>query len=332
MGTSAFRRWLGLLLVALTLTAAAVDTAEARRGGSFGSRGMRTYQAPPVTNTMPNQAAPINRSMAPQTQATRPGMAQQGAAQQAGRSGLFGGMFGGLLGGLALGGLIGMLMGHGLGGAAGFLGLILQLGILALIAMMVMRFFRSRQSPAMAGSGAPGVLNREAMDGSKPRLDLGALGGGMPRGSVPPVKTAPGARWENDEIGITDDDLSAFETLLEQVQTAFGREDYAGLRRLCTPEIVSYLSEELSQNAVNGVRNQVSDVKLLQGDIAEAWREGDTDFATVALRYESRDYMVDRNSGAVVSGDADRPTETTELWTFIRRPGEDWKLSAIQAD
>ena len=35
-------------------------------------------------------------------------------------------------------------------------------------------------------------------------------------------------------------------------------------------------------------------------------------------------------TGAVVEGDADRPTETTELWTFVRHPNEGWKLSAIQ--
>jgi predicted lipid-binding transport protein (Tim44 family) len=40
--------------------------------------------------------------------------------------------------------------------------------------------------------------------------------------------------------------------------------------------------------------------------------------------------MRDRQTGAVVEGDPDRPTTTTELWTFVRRPGEPWKLSAIQ--
>lgn len=349
MRTFSLRRWLGLALVVLALGAAAVDTAEARRGGSFGSRGGRTYQAPPATNTLPNQAAPVNRSMTPRTQANQPNAAQPGAAQ-AGRSGMFGGMAGGLLGGLMLGGLIGMLMGNGLGGMAGMLGMLLQIGIIALIAMLALRYFRSRQQPAMAGAGATGPLRREGLDDQAPRyaagggnaaggntaggnatrgLGLGSLGvGAVP--SVAPVRQADGSQWSKDEIGITESDLSAFETLLEQVQTAFGREDYAGLRRVSTPEIMSYLSEELSQNAVNGVRNQVTDVKLLQGDVSEAWREDNTDYATVALRYESRDVMVERDSGNVVSGDPENPTETAELWTFVRPRGEDWKLSAIQ--
>ena len=130
-------------------------------------------------------------------------------------------------------------------------------------------------------------------------------------------------------IGLTADDFDAFEQLLEEVQAAFTREDYASLRDRCTPEIVSFLSEELSRNAVNGVRNDVVDVKLLQGDLSEAWREGDTEYATVAMRYESVDVMRDRETGAIVEGKS-HPTETTELWTFTRPAGGAWKLSAIQ--
>jgi predicted lipid-binding transport protein (Tim44 family) len=102
------------------------------------------------------------------------------------------------------------------------------------------------------------------------------------------------------------------------------------LRRLATPEMVSYLSEELADNAKNGIRNEVSNVSLLEADIAESWREDDRDYATAALRYESLDVMRDRATGKIVAGEADRPTETTELWTFTRQNGGDWKLAAIQ--
>jgi predicted lipid-binding transport protein (Tim44 family) len=132
-----------------------------------------------------------------------------------------------------------------------------------------------------------------------------------------------------DEIGVTGRDLDAFERLLHEIQAAFAAEDYAGLRALCTPEIVSYLSEELSQNATRGVRNDVADVKLLQGDLAEAWREGSEEYATVAMRYESVDVMRDRETGETVEG-SETPTVTTEVWTFVRPVGGDWKLSAIQ--
>ena len=91
---------------------------------------------------------------------------------------------------------------------------------------------------------------------------------------------------------------------------------------------MSYFSEDLAANASTGVVNKISDVKLLQGDLAEAWREGDTDYATVAMRYSLDDQMVDRDSGRVLQGG---PDEATEVWTFMRKHGGgQWMLSAIQ--
>jgi predicted lipid-binding transport protein (Tim44 family) len=75
------------------------------------------------------------------------------------------------------------------------------------------------------------------------------------------------------------------------------------------------------------VQNRISDVKLLQGDLAEAWREGDTDYASVAMRYGLNDQLVDRASGRVVEGG---PDEATEVWTFRRNRGGNWMVSAIQ--
>ena len=93
---------------------------------------------------------------------------------------------------------------------------------------------------------------------------------------------------------------------------------------------MSFLAEELSENATHGRRNEVTGTRLISSDVAEAWREGDADYATVALRYESIDVMRDRTSNAVVEGDPSKPTATTELWTYVRHGGEPWKLSAIQ--
>jgi predicted lipid-binding transport protein (Tim44 family) len=77
------------------------------------------------------------------------------------------------------------------------------------------------------------------------------------------------------------------------------------------------------------VVNKVTDVKLLQGDLAEAWREGETDYASVAMRFSLVDKTVERASGRVVEGN-DHPTEATEVWTFLRPRGASWELSAIQ--
>ena len=70
--------------------------------------------------------------------------------------------------------------------------------------------------------------------------------------------------------------------------------------------MVSYFSEELAGNASKGVVNRISDVKLLQGDLSEAWREGDAEYATVAMRYSLNDQTVDRGKRRVIEGRAVR--------------------------
>ena len=59
-----------------------------------------------------------------------------------------------------------------------------------------------------------------------------------------------------------------------------------------TPEMLSYFSEELTRNASQGVRNIVSDVELLKGELSESWEEGDLQYATAYLRWRAIDYVV----------------------------------------
>ena len=134
----------------------------------------------------------------------------------------------------------------------------------------------------------------------------------------------------SDTIGIAGIDYDAFERTLGDVQAAYSNEDIGALRAKVTPEMLSYFSEDLAQNASRGVINRVSDVKLLNGDLSEAWREGGTDYATVAMRFSLHDWMIDRTTGQVVDGDPSRPQEVTEFWTFRRSLGGPWILSAIQ--
>ncbi|HDZ73468.1 MAG TPA: hypothetical protein ENH55_12005 [Aurantimonas coralicida] len=322
----------GAMLASLFLAFSfvAVDHADARRGGSFGSRGFRTFQSAPTTTTAPKSFAPVQRSMTP-GQAAQPGTgtAQNGATTR--RPGLFGGLGGGLLGGLMLGGLFGMLMGTGFGGMGGFLALLVQVLLIALGASLLMRLFRNRAGGAYAGNS--GAAERRAYEETPRPAGPGSFripsigsGAGLSAGS------AAASSGPADEIGITDRDLDAFEQTLQEVQAAFSREDYAALRQITTPEVMSYLAEELSENATSGRKNDVTAVTLLQGDVAEAWREEARDYASVAMRFESINVMRDRQSGAVVEGDPEHPSETTELWTFVRENGGAWKLSAIQAD
>ncbi|MBZ9898067.1 MULTISPECIES: Tim44 domain-containing protein [unclassified Mesorhizobium] len=323
--TSRFAALFAGLFLAFSMVA--VDHAEARRGGSFGSRGMRTFQSAPPTRTAPAPTAPVERSMTPNTGVNTAARQPQAGPQ---RPGFMSGFGGTMMRGLLIGGLIGLLLGQGFGGLAGMFGFLLQAVLIGGAIMLAIRFFRSQSArgpaPALAGAGnASRFENRAAgqSDANNARsFAIPGFGGGSGRGSA--------AATGSDEIRLAQTDLDAFQQLLSDVQEAFGREDHAALRKTTTPEMVSYLSEELADNAKKGLRNEVSDVTLLQADIAESWREDDRDYATAALRYESRDVMRERASGKVVEGDEDHPTETTELWTFTRQNGSSWKLSAIQ--
>jgi predicted lipid-binding transport protein (Tim44 family) len=161
-------------------------------------------------------------------------------------------------------------------------------------------------------------MPREMTQEPQQRSALGGFGG-LGGGAAPTV----------EPLEIKGEDFDTFERMLGEIQAAYGREDLAALRQHLTPEMLSYYAEELSENASRGVVNQVSDVKLLQGDLAEAWREGDKEYASVAMRYSLVDRFVDRATGRMAEGN-DAPQEATEVWTFTRAPGGSWLLSAIQ--
>jgi predicted lipid-binding transport protein (Tim44 family) len=313
-----FRFRSAFALAAVALTLAFAITADAAPRFNAGSRGSRTFSAPPPTATSPNAARPIERSM---TTPSRPGAtATTPAAATPGR-GLFGG---GLLGGLAAGflgaGLIGMLMGHGflggIAGFAGFLGLIAQIALVVIVARLAWSWWQRRSQPASAYAGA---ANR----------DMHINGNGTPNGASMFNGFGAAAGSGSAPIEIKPEDYDAFEHTLQGVQAAYSKEDVTALGNLVTPEMLSYYAEELAANASRGVRNEITDVTLLQGDVAEAWREGGDDYATVAMRYQQNDALVDRNSGQVVET-SDGPDEGIEYWTFRRAHGGPWMVSAIQ--
>lgn len=312
-----FGRALAMLAVALVVMMTVVDVAEARRaGGGFGSRGTRTFQTPSTTRTSPTDAQPIDRTMTRQ-QTAQPSAGRNTTATNP-RPGLFGGFGGTLLGGLMLGGLVGMLLSQGLGGGIGFLGLLLQVLLIAGVFLFLRRMFAQKNAAAYAGSGAA----RNAYQTGGSDFEIPRIGGGSRKASAQPKSS--------DEIGIKQADLEQFESILKELQAAYAAEDFRTLRQITTPEAMSYLAEEIGDNATRGLKNEVRDVHLVQGDVAEAWREGSDEYATVAMRYESIDVMRDRSTGKLISGDPDNLTEAVEVWTFLRRNGGDWKVSAIQ--
>ena len=302
-------------VMALALAPGLAD-ARAGFGSSMGSRGGRTWSAPPSTSTAPYTAQPFARSMTPNAPSApsygSPGYGSPGFAPgyAGGRSGAF---TSGLLGGLIGAGLGGMLLGHGffggISGGFGFLGFLLQIVLLIFVVRWLLRMFRGGPRPSLAGIGGSMFTPNP---GARP-MPIGG-GGGGPQGR--PVNVIPA-------------DYGEFERILKAVQFAWTAQDLNGLRQLGTPEMVSYFGEQLAEQSSRGVRNEVSDVRLLQGDLSEAWAEGNREYATVAMRFSMIDVTRDA-SGRIVDGSPTEHVTATELWTFLRAPGGRWILSAIQ--
>lgn len=309
-----------LAAVAVAALTLAPVLAEARPGGraSSGSRGERTYSAPPATNTAPNQARPMDRTMTEPGRAApnaAPGVAGGAGAAAAARQGSWF-QRNPFLGGLLAGGLLGAMLGggffSGLGSLAGVLGVLLQIALIGGLVFLLVSLLRRRQGgasvmqrqpqPAMAG---PQHMAREA--------GAGLLGGG---------RGAP-------RVTITAADQEAFGRALVEINRAWSAGDIPSLQRLATPEMVQYFRDDYAALAARGWKNETADVRLESGDVAEAWNEGAREYCTVAMRFSLIDVTRD-STGAVVEGHPTNREVATEIWTFVRVQGRDWQLSAIQ--
>jgi predicted lipid-binding transport protein (Tim44 family) len=287
------------LALAPSLAEARAGSSSSGGGSSFGSRGSRTFEN--------NGAAPMTRSMT-QTPSAPSAASPLGGAGAGAMGGSFfqrhpfmSGLAGGFLGSMLFSGMGGM--GHVFGGLLTFL-------IIGLLIFFVIRLFSGR---GFSFAGAGGATPRSVGAAAAPRVQ----------------------QYRGVDTTVGDADLSAFQSIHGAVQEAWGKADLGKLRQAMTPEMLSYFSEELTRNASQGVQNIVSDVRLLKGEISESWEEGDLQYATAYMRWSATDYVarLDRSPSQpdyLVSGDPKTPVESEEVWTFVRRRGGNWLLSAIQ--
>ncbi|WP_439572461.1 TIM44-like domain-containing protein [Phreatobacter sp.] len=337
--SSGSRTWLKIAAIAAVAVFLSAAVAEARRGGSFGSRGTRTQSAPPPTQTAPGTAQPIQRTQtpAPGPTAASPAAAARPAAAPAAQGSRFGALGMGLAAGFIGAGLFGLLSGQGflagLGSLMGLIGFLAQIALIAGVIYLIVRFVRGRrEQPSTANAYARGPAGGPApgpQPGGGP-LGAAAMGGGAMAAGAPmgaPAAAPPSA--PSDEVGLDGRDFDNFERLLFNIEEAYSREDIGAIRAMTTPEVAGYFEEELRQTAALGHVTRLSNVKLLQGDLSEAWRENDADYATVAMRFAVTEVVLERATGRVVSGNP-QGEEATELWTFRRPHGGMWQLSAVQ--
>ena len=318
-------RWLAVV-AAVIIVAPSLAEARAGSGTSSGSRGTRTYQAPPPTQTAPG-ATPVERSATPQQPAQKAATAAPAStAPQPGgfmaRNPFVSGLMGGMLGA----GLIGMMFGGGfsggLGGAGGMLGMLLQFALIGGLVYLAVRLFRGRASGQAQSANQAYAYSA----GTPVSLSSGQPSGSAALGGSGPVLVGSASQG----LAITENDYKAFEALLSDVQTAYSTGDLATMRGLATPEMLGYFSEQLSGNSSRGVENKVESVKLEQGDLSESWSEAGLDYATVAMRFSMIDVTRNIADGRIVEGNDRDRTEAREVWTFLRGRGGKWILSAIQ--
>lgn len=319
-----WRRCAAFLLAAMMVLAPAL--AEARAGGSYrlgggssfssmGSRGSQTYSD--------SGASPIQRSVTPQSTPSAPYGAAPGYGGYYGGygyghpflTGLFGGFFGSWIGSMLF---PHWGMGYGVGGMFG--SVFSWLFLLGLI-WFLFRIFRGRMGMSYGGGG---------MMGSGPYTS-GGLGGMSPLGAGYSAYSQPGLA----SIGVNASDYQEFEEILKGVQSAWTKGDLQAMRRYVTPEMLSYFAEQLAENESQGVANKIEDLELIKGEVREAWDEGRMHYASALMHWRARDYTVRSGGNAregelIVSGDPQRPSEASEMWTFARSPGGRWLLSAVQ--
>ena len=125
----------------------------------------------------------------------------------------------------------------------------LQILLPVLLARFLIRLFRG-PSPIFAGAG-PGMFTRAGLGGLGPK--------------------AAGSGESQLAIALGPADYRAFEQLLRDIQAAWSARDVKALGAMVTPEMLSYFADELAGQTSRGLRNEVTDVRLLQADVAQAW-------------------------------------------------------------
>jgi predicted lipid-binding transport protein (Tim44 family) len=199
-------------------------------------------------------------------------------------------MRGGFASGFFGAGLLGLLFGDGLlgglGGGASYVGLLVQLALVAMLGRVMWVAWRNRDEAPRTG-----LSPRQLADAYE-----------HSRGDLRPDTGMPSF----EDLQIADADYEDFDRVLQGIHGAVGRDDREGLRALVTPDMMGYFAKHQALDAVSGSA-------LGKDDLANAWSEGDTDYATVALRAPSAQRI-----------------RGPEMWTFVRTSGHGWQLSAIQ--
>ena len=275
------------------------------RGGSFGSRGSRSFSMPKRSYS-PDQgySRPGTRDGAPSS--VRPGQPGGGFFRNFG-GGIFGGMMGGLLGGMLFGRMGGGFGGSGIG--------MLEIILFAAIGYGLFRMLGKRRQYAQGNmnystppeyqGGEPLGVHRETENG--------------PTGVA---RMDPGFDGEQFKESIMD--------LFFKVQASWMNKDLSTARPYLTEDMQRLFQKDMDDLIREKKTNHLENIAVRKVEITETWQEAAQDYITVLFSANLLDYTIDDAGGSIVEGSKTHPVRFEEYWTVCKGSGEKtWKLSGI---
>jgi predicted lipid-binding transport protein (Tim44 family) len=226
----------------------------------------------------------------------------------------------GPLAGLAAGLGIAALLSHfGLGGAfAEAMMTFLLIGLALMAVMLLVRLWKNRNTPAMAGAGAhagQSMLREAAPQAPRPvAMDIPAIGSGAAAATAAP----DGATWHLPADFDVDNFLHIAKMYFVRMQAAWDAGDDRDLRNFTTPEMYAHLKVELTSRA----EASHTEVVKVEAQLLGLEDEGETTLASVRLTgliRESQDGAVEPFS---------------EVWN-LQKPATaraSWVLAGIQQE
>ena len=332
------KRWKGITVLAtfLLLFFGALELdAWARAGGgrSFGGGSSRSFSTPYRGYNSPSQRGESRSYQTPKQPAAPSAPASQPWGGGGFLRGLAGGIAGGFLGSLlfsslGFGGGFGGL-GGGLGGGIGLLEILLIAGI----ALAVVAYLRRRSQAGLAGA-----------HGGHFAMGSGGHGGGCGSSQVDRADTAveelPEATNLQRGLGEVGAVVPSFDAgrfpeeamdLFFRIQGAWASRDLNPVRDLLAPEVRQEFQRDLEILKAEGKINRLENIAVRRSEIQEAWVEAGRAFVTIHFLANLLDYTVEEQSGRLVTGSKETPSKFEEYWTFGRPAGgSSWQLTAIQ--
>lgn len=316
--TRKYGQYLGLIVLAVVVTLLASELqawARAGGGGSFGSRGFRSYSSPsrnyyrPTTPAQP-PAEPRSPYAPPMSQSPGGGFMRS----------LAGGMLGGLLGGM----LFRSLGFAGFGGMGGGFGL-MDLVILGAIGFAIYWVVKQRSQPAPT----EGPYQRGTWDEREPERYQGTASQAtmvqepdLNQGLAHIRQMDPGFEEGRFREACTD--------LFFKVQAAWANRDLEPIRTILTPQMSTQLGADVMRLKTEHKINRLDNIAVRSIELTEAWQEQGQDYVTVRFLANLLDYTVDEETSRVVEGSRTDPVKFEEYWTVTRPVGPNpWVLTAI---